>query len=138
MSDDEVRFMVPPPGRTVRVHSLDDAVDLAFLAQTTTDALVACLDHRRNVVVVAETGRGALVGIAEKVALLPRVDAAVVLTSDLVSEVASEDDVLAWHRLDHEFARSGLTLIDWIHVDETHVRSLAETVEGRMRWRRAS
>lgn len=137
MPDDELRLLVPADGRGPRVRNLDDAVDLAFLSQTPSDAIVACLDHHRRVVLVAETDPCHLPRMPGLLAELPEVAAAVVLTADEVTEVAREDDLLAWQRLDGEFARCGLLLVDWVHVDELLVRSMAETAEGEMRWSQA-
>lgn len=134
MPDDELRLLVPTSGRGPRIDSLDDAVDLAFLGQTPSDALVACLDRHRWVVLVAETDPCHLADFPELVAHLPEVTAAVVLTSAEVTEVAREDDLVDWQRLDAAFERAGLLLVDWLHVDDVLVRSMAETAEGEMRW----
>jgi len=134
MPDDELRLLVPAAGRGPRIDNLDDAVDLAFLSQTPTDALVACLDHHRRVVLVAETDPCHLGRFPGLLAELPDVVAALVLTVDEVTEVAREDDLMEWQRLDGEFGRYGLLLVDWVHVDEELVRSMAETAEGAMRW----
>lgn len=134
MPDDELRLLVPAAGRGPRITDLDDAIDLAFLGQTPTDALVACLDDQRRVVLVAETDPCHLGRLPELVASLPEVAAAVVLTADEVTDVAREDDIVAWQRLDAAFERAGMLLVDWLHVDEVLVRSMAETVDGEMRW----
>ena len=69
--------------------------------------------------------------------LAGRVDAvcaAIVFTCGPVDDVPPEDSIVDWHRLRARFERHGLTLLDWLQVDDLLVRSLAETAGHERPW----
>lgn len=134
--NDEVRVMFPPVDRPVLVETIGDALDLVFTVQPDDDALVAFLDHARRVEVVICTGRDHLSEVAG-LGMSIGLDRALVCTSDPVGPEAPEDELLAWHQMRAWFSRHGIDLVDWLQIDDRHVRSLAETADHTERWPRA-
>jgi hypothetical protein len=130
---DGVTFFIPPGEESPdsgtpsnrRLATIDDAVDLVFLFQPIGDALLACLDHHRHVVLVAETHAEHLADLVPVLAGLDMVDLVVVLTASHSGTGLREDDVLMWHRLRGEFGAADIEVVDWLDIDQRGVSSMA-------------
>lgn len=136
--DDQITFLVPPQGRSVRLESLSDIIDLAFELDVDSDALLICVDDAGELVVAATTATMLLDETIPLIGRLGGIAGTAVVTATEVTDVAREDDLRAWHHLDATCSRAGMRLIDWVHLDERCIRSLAETSEGaraELRWR---
>lgn len=133
---DEVRVLIPPPDPPLRIETIGDALDLVFSVQPDDDALVAFLDRDRHVELVICTARDHLADVPAFGASIGG-DQALVCTADPVGSAAPEDELAAWHRMRGWFAASGITLLDWLQIDDRYVRSLAETASDAQRWPRA-
>ncbi|HKY16178.1 MAG TPA: hypothetical protein VJM33_14725 [Microthrixaceae bacterium] len=127
VDDDGFTVYLPPPGLRVDLRTFDDALDFVLLLQPRDEAVVALLDDLRHVLLVVETHPRHLPEVAPMAQRIDGVAAAVVFTAHPVCEAPSEDALMGWQRLRARFDTWGLALVDWLHVDDELVRSLAET-----------
>ena len=139
---DSVTFFIPPSaesteegaGSSRRLVTIDDAVDLVFLFQPAGDAVVACLDHHRHVVLVAETDADHIPDLVPVLHGLDMVDSVVILTARHSGDGLREDDVLMWHQLRGAFGGFGINVIDWLDVDHAGVNSMSRLTGCEEPW----
>jgi hypothetical protein len=132
--DDGFSVYLPPAGLRIDLRTFEDALDFVLLLQPCDDAVVALLDDLRHVLLVVETRPDHLPNVAPLAARIDAVAAAVVFTAEPVDEAPPEDGLARWRRLRTRFHTWGVELVDWLHVDDELVRSLAETSDGSDPW----